>query len=122
MGGAFASDAEAMTPMLQILARRGLIYVDNPPDDESLAARLASEAGVARATVDRLVDDVENRDAIDLRLRELEDVARERGAAVGLVHPYPVTLDRLVAWAATLDAKAIDLAPVSALVNLQPDS
>lgn len=122
MGGAFVADAGSLTPMLQILARRGLIYVDNHPGASSLATRLASEAGVARAAVDRRIDGVENRDAIDLRLRELEDIARERGAAVGIAHAYPVTLDRLVAWAATLDAKTIDLAPVSALANLQPDS
>ncbi len=122
MGGAFVTDGEAVSPMLQILARRGLIYVDNRPGAPSLAPRLASEVGASRATVDRRIDSVETRDAIDLRLRELEAIARERGAAVGVAHAYPVTLDRLVAWVATLDAKTIDLAPVSALVNLQPDS
>lgn len=122
MGSRFAASPEAFRPMLQVLARRGLLYVDNHPTPETIAARLASEVGAARAIVDRVIDDVEAGDDIDLRLRQLEEIARSEGAAVGLAHPYPVTLSRLSVWAATLEAKAIDLAPVSAVANLQPDS
>ena len=32
---------------------------------------------------------------------------------------YPVTIERVAAWAATLDAKGIDLVPVSAIANRQ---
>ena len=35
--------------------------------------------------------------------------------AVALAHPYPVTIDRLKEWTASLEKKGIALAPVSAL-------
>ena len=35
----------------------------------------------------------------------------------GIARPYPVTIERLAQWAASLDEKGIDLAPVSALIG-----
>ncbi|HET9018836.1 MAG TPA: divergent polysaccharide deacetylase family protein, partial [Acetobacteraceae bacterium] len=54
-------------------------------------------------------------------LERLEEVARDRGAALGLVSlPRPVTLDRLAAWTATLSRRGLALAPVSAIVQPPP--
>ena len=60
-----------------------------------------------------------SRAAIDRRFAELERIARARGAAVGVGQPYPVTLERLAAWARTLPEKNMVIAPLSALVPAQ---
>ena len=39
------------------------------------------------------------------------------GSAVGLGAPYPVTIERIAAWASTLESKGLILVPVSALVS-----
>ena len=117
MGSRFASSQEALTPMLQTLADRGILYVDNRPGPDTVATRVAGEIGVAHAVVDRVIDETATPDTIDLRLRELEDLARAEGTSVGLAQGYPVTLARLAAWAATLEAKAIDLAPIAAVTH-----
>ena len=117
MGSRFAASQEALTPVLQTMADRGILYVDNRPGPDTVAARVAGEIGVAHAVVDRVIDETATPDTIDLRLRELEDLARADGASVGLAQGYPVTLARLAAWAATLEAKAIDLAPIAAVTD-----
>ncbi len=122
MGSRFAASQEALTPMLQIMADRGILYVDNRSVADTVAAQVAGEVGVAHAIVDRVVDETATGDTIDLRLRELEDMARAEGAAIGLARDYPVTLERLAVWAATLEAKAIDLAPIAAVTNLPSGS
>jgi len=38
---------------------------------------------------------------------------------VAIARPYPVTLERLTAWAATLDERGLVLAPVSAVADAQ---
>ncbi len=60
-----------------------------------------------------------SRTAIDQRLAELEGIVRQQAFAVAIAAPYPATLERLAAWAATLEAKQLTLAPVSALADRQ---
>ena len=50
------------------------------------------------------------------RLAELERVARERGFAVGVGHPYDTTLVALADWLAGLEDRGFRLAPLSAVV------
>jgi polysaccharide deacetylase 2 family uncharacterized protein YibQ len=57
---------------------------------------------------------------IDKQLAALEAAARHNGAALGVAAPYPASVDRLVAWAATLNDKGLVLAPVSAVATVQP--
>ena len=52
---------------------------------------------------------------IDAAFERLEAAARQTGAALAIVSPTPVALDRLKAWTGSLDAKGIVLAPASAL-------
>ena len=47
---------------------------------------------------------------------KLEQLAKKKGQAIGVGFPYPVTLERISHWAVKLNAKGIDLVPVSALL------
>lgn len=116
MGSRFTAASEAMGPVLRHIHERGLLFVDAATTPRSVAPRLAPEIGLPFVAGDRVIDDIATRDAIDLRLRELEEIARERGVAVGLGSPYPVTRERLLEWAAGLERKGLVLAPVTAVV------
>jgi polysaccharide deacetylase 2 family uncharacterized protein YibQ len=53
---------------------------------------------------------------LDQRLAALDALALGKGSALGIVMlPYPVTLDRVAAWASGLAQKGVALAPVSAI-------
>ncbi len=107
-GERFAGSSSLFIPVLQELASRGLMYVD-PRDN-------ASDPGAA-VTVTKLVDEPPLRAAIDARLAELEQAARDGKPALGLAGPLrPVTVERIASWARGLDGRGIALVPASALL------
>jgi uncharacterized protein len=120
-GSAFTADAAALDPVLKELSARGLILVDARAAQDSRAASGATAAGLPRAVSDGTVDLSPSAEAIDAELAALEEAARSGQAAVGFLGPYPVTLERLALWLPTLAGKGITLAPVTAVVNRQPD-
>jgi polysaccharide deacetylase 2 family uncharacterized protein YibQ len=117
MGSRFTTNPVTLRPVLTALKSRGLLYVDNQPGTRSVAPGVARDIGLPHGTTDRFIDDVATRAAIDEQLAALEAIAREKGAALGVGSPYPVTLDRIAQWAPTLASKGIALAPVSAVVR-----
>lgn len=121
MGSRFTASTDALRPVMLRLRDRGLMFVDARTTPRSVAAGLASSLGLARAINDRLIDEPAARLPIDTQLADVERVAKETGNAVAIGQPYPVTFERLNAWLPTLEGKGIALAPITALVNRQPD-
>jgi polysaccharide deacetylase 2 family uncharacterized protein YibQ len=95
------------------------MFLDARTSRNSVAASMAATMEMPRALNNRFLDDEASRVAIDARLFELEQIAKSEGHAVGVGFPYPVTIERLARWAATLENKGITLAPMSAVANLQ---
>jgi len=120
-GSRFTASTDALRPVMLRLRDRGLMFVDARTTPRSVAAGLASSLGLARAINDRVIDEPAARLPIDTQLADIERVARETGNAVAIGQPYPVTFERLNAWLPTLEAKGLALAPITALVNRQPD-
>ncbi len=121
MGSRFTASERHMSPILEELKARGLLFLDNRASEDSVADSLAAEIGVPRTVNDRSLDRVQaSRIAIDARLLQLENVARAQGFAVAMGRPYPVTIERLREWAQGLQARGLALAPISALADRQP--
>ncbi len=78
-----------------------------------------SELVMAWAVTDRVVDGEATAPTIDGTLHDLETVAAKDGVALGIGLPYPVTFERVLAWAPALAAKGIVLAPSSAVAGRQ---
>ena len=97
------------------------MFVDSHSTDNSVAGSLSKSIGLPRAVSDFALDQQASRDAIDQRLLQLEHTAHQTGVALGLGEVYPVTIERLAQWIATLERKGIALAPVSATADMQPD-
>jgi polysaccharide deacetylase 2 family uncharacterized protein YibQ len=115
-GERFGAVAGQVAPVLRSLAARGLFYIDARP-----AAVLPP--GLWGAVVDVVIDEPAVRSEIDAKLTLLENLARQRGWALGLAGaPRPVTTDRIADWTNGLSAKGFVLAPASALVHLAPDN
>ena len=119
MGSRFTASSDDLRPVLSALKVRGLMFLDARTSSNSVAARLAATIGLPRAINDRFLDVQASRPAIDQRLGEIEAIALANGFAVAVSHPFPVTLERLARWAASLDESRFVLAPISALVNKQ---
>ncbi|SLN13452.1 divergent polysaccharide deacetylase family protein [Oceanibacterium hippocampi] len=119
MGARFTSSEDDMRPVIKALHDRGLMLLDSRASRFSVAGRVATEIGAHRALNNRFIDSEPNRTAIDGRLHDLERIAAAEGSAIGIALGYPVTIERLAEWAATLNEKGLVLAPVSALVDRQ---
>jgi polysaccharide deacetylase 2 family uncharacterized protein YibQ len=117
MGSRFTTSEQALTPVLEALKKRGLLFVGSRLVPQNRARDLAKKAGLAFATVDLGIDVATSSAAIDAQLARLEALARKQKLAVGIAEPYPVTLARLAAWIPTLAGKKLVLAPVSALAT-----
>lgn len=117
MGSRFTASADHLRPVLRELNDRGLLFLDSRYGEGSAGPKLAAEIGVPRAVNDRFLDTEPSRAAIDAKLAQLERQAREKGSAVAMALPYPVTVERISGWAKALVAKGVALAPISALAD-----
>jgi polysaccharide deacetylase 2 family uncharacterized protein YibQ len=113
----FTTVQESLSPVLEVLKKRGLLLVEGGAE-KSVAGALSVALNLPRVASDRILDDEASRESIDQRLGELETTARQKGAALGIGDAYPATIERVAAWAKTLEEKGLALAPVSALAAL----
>ncbi len=116
MGARFTAEDAAMTPLLDELGRRGLMYLDDRSSSRSRAAELAS-GRLPFAAADLVIDTDPAPAAIDARIAQLEQIARERGFAVGVASAFPTSVDRLAAWAGGAAARGLTLVPVTSLAR-----
>lgn len=120
MGSKFTASEAAMTPVLQELKRRGLLFMDARTSQYSVAGKLARTLRVPRVINNRYIDDEPTEEDIRKRLEEIENLAKTYGAAAAIGRAYPVTMKTVAAWAADLDKRGFELVPVTAVVNRQP--
>ena len=114
MGSAVLANRQVAEPVLRALKERGLMFVDNGIVADSAARDIARRLGLPFAVNDRTLDGGQvSRRAIEARLVEAERLAREQGLAVVMAHPYPVSLELLVAWTDELEARGFVLVPAT---------
>ena len=118
MGSKITQDKRAMRVVMDILAEKGLLYVDSMTINSSVAAQTALEGGVPAQRRDIFLDHVAETDFIEGALLDLEEKARKNGYAVAIGHPYPETYAALLKWLPTLRDKGLQLAPITAVIEM----
>ncbi len=117
-GSRFSGSEPDLKPILREIRDRGLLFVDNRTNAESVAARVARDLRLPHAVNDRTLDDGEpSHVAIDARLVQTERLARTTGAAVVMGQPYPVTIERLRDWIRGLESRDFILVPITAIAE-----
>jgi len=117
MGARFTAEPEAMTPVIQDIAKRGLLYLDDGTSARSKADSVAAQQGAPFAAADLLIDASQDRGAILKKLDELERIARAKGTAIATGSAFDVTVEAVTSWANEAKARGIEIVPVSALVR-----
>lgn len=117
MGARFTGNEPAVAPVLSEVAKRGLIYFDDGSSTRSLAGQLAGANNGSFARADVTLDAVPTGAEIDNALARLETLARQRGVAIGIAGPLPVTIDQISRWAKTVESRGLRLVPVSAVAS-----
>jgi polysaccharide deacetylase 2 family uncharacterized protein YibQ len=117
LGGQFLGNRQTLKPALVSLQTRGVYFLDTSVSPGSLGVQIAGEVSLPSRRADLVLDVVQSRESIDDQLSALERAARETGKAVGVAFIYPVTIERIAAWAPGLKEKGFALAPVSAMLE-----
>ncbi len=121
LGSRLLTRRRSLSPVMQDIAERGLLFVDDRATAGSLGYGMAQDLNIPTAYSEGLIDEPSaNRTAIDAKLNRIERIALSKGAAVALAQPYPVTIERLNTWIEELSSRGVALAPITAVVNRQP--
>jgi polysaccharide deacetylase 2 family uncharacterized protein YibQ len=113
MGGRFVVTDAVMQPIVREAAKRGLGYLDDGAAPRSVAASLAAGQAMPFAKADLAIDAVPTALEIDRALAGLENLAKERGAAVGIASALPISIERLGVWIKALEGRGIMLVPLT---------
>lgn len=104
--------------MEEILMAGGLYFVDSYTTHHSVALQMAAEQGVPAIKRDVFLDPDPAPETVAREFERLKALARERGLAVAIGHPYPATLAFLERAIPGLVEEGIELVPLSELVHL----
>lgn len=99
--------------MQEIRGRDGLFFIDSYTTPRSVALQIAREAGLNAARRDVFLDTDRSMVAVAREFERLKALARQRGVAVGIGHPYPETLEFLERELGMLDGEQFVLIPIS---------
>ncbi len=113
MGGRFVVADAVMQPIVREAAKRGLGYLDDGSAPRSVAATLAAGQAMPFAKADVSIDAVPTAVEIDRALAKLENLAKERGTAVGIASALPISIERIGVWTKALESHGIMLVPLT---------
>jgi len=120
MGSFLTGQEDSMNRFMAVLRERGgLYFVDSRTGVMSKAGLKARAEGLSSARRDVFLDNERDPVQIRKRLHEAVRLARLKGTALAIGHPYPETIAVLAAELPALAEKGIELVPVSRLISLQ---
>lgn len=116
MGSRFLTDSNNLRPVFAAINRNKLFFVENAGNSNyRLAETTARIAKTPYMAVDITLDNILTEHEIRLQLVALEKRAAERGYALGVLRPYPVSLQTVGAWTDTLARRGFRLITPSML-------
>ncbi|MBT3386320.1 MAG: divergent polysaccharide deacetylase family protein [Desulfobacula sp.] len=95
MGSKLTARSDQMNQIFSILKKENLFFVDSRTSAESQCRPSARLLKVKFARRDVFLDNIQNTDYIAGQLKKLVALAQKNGSAIGIGHPYDVTLETL---------------------------
>lgn len=117
MGSKFTSSEASMHPVMRVLHKDGLLFLDSLTSAKSVGAKIAQAEGVPNLTRQVFIDDNPSPAMIREQLLRVEEHARKTGSAIAIGHPRDTTIEALRAWLPTLPDKGFQLVPLTALAK-----
>ncbi len=116
MGSKLTQDSARMRQIFSILKKRGLFFVDSLTTPKSCCSRVAELFKLRFAERQVFLDNVQETNAIHFQIMRLISIAKERGKAIGIGHPYTITLETLERELPNIKSQ-VNIVPVSRLVG-----
>lgn len=117
MGSKLTEQPQPMNWLMSELKAQQLFFVDSRTSGRSVAQHQAVQAGIANAGRDIFLDNERNLASINDQFNKLIQLARRRGHAIAIGHPYPETVHYLQQVLPLLEQAGIQVVPVSQLLT-----
>lgn len=108
-----------MTWLMDAIKRRNFFFIDSRTTPNSVAGRIAREKNILTSSRDVFLDNEQSYFEIDRAFRKLIRVAKIKGTAIAIGHPYKTTLDYLEMAIPLLARQNVIIMPASNLIALQ---
>jgi polysaccharide deacetylase 2 family uncharacterized protein YibQ len=115
MGSRLTRDARLMHSVLRVAQERGVMFLDSRTTNDTVGFSSARAMGVPAAMRDVFLDHNPSPRAIGHQFRMLRRIARDKGQAIAIGHPYPSTLRIVREEIARLKREGYELVTVSQL-------
>lgn len=115
----FTFSRKGVTPILEQLRDQNLVFIYTNQPRNYFLGEVADDLGLQVLVHDVVLDgdsDLSD-EGIDVNLLRLEAAAAQKGYALGVGRPYPVTVDRIKEWAAGLEEKGFVLVDTPSLLE-----
>ncbi|MBN1196626.1 MAG: divergent polysaccharide deacetylase family protein [Candidatus Aminicenantes bacterium] len=121
MGSLTTGDPQTMSRVLSVLKEEGLFFVDSRTSVSTVAYSMARKMNVAATQRDIFLEDINN-DQVTYRYARSQVIkgaklARSRGYAVAIGHPYPTTLKAIRDAVKEVRDMGVHFVPVSQLLE-----
>jgi polysaccharide deacetylase 2 family uncharacterized protein YibQ len=95
MGSRFTEIEEKMSPVLGVLKKHGLFFIDSRTTPLSKGFELSHRMGLKSATRNVFLDNEQDVAAIKKQLNSAVVMARKKGGVIAICHPHPSTIAAL---------------------------
>lgn len=113
MGAKFTNDGGALLPVFSQIKARGLVYFDDNSNGRTLINSIARAANLPNRRADITINGEQSYTEIQRTLVGLENLARDKGLAIGVGTGLEATIDAVESWARELEDRGFLLVPLS---------
>lgn len=122
MGSELTQQDREMSWLMENIGSRGLYFVDSRTTDLTVAASAATRAGVQNASRDVFLDHDRSTEKMTAAWDKAHRLAKQKGSAVLIAHPYPETLDFLELKLSERPVDAVQIVPASVLIERRQEA
>ncbi len=116
MGSRLTRERAAMMPLLDVVKERGLFFVDSLTGSRSIAYDLARRMGLRSTYRNVFLDSEIGVDYSRRKLVELFELAKKKGRALAIGHPFPETIQALREGLSLMSKYGVQLVPASRVI------
>ncbi len=117
MGSKATQSEKTMLPVMRVIKRRNLFFVDSKTTSETLAYKLALKAGIKSAIRTIFLDNTDDEVAIKEMLEYASGAAKANGHSIAICHPHKNTLKAIKSFLKNYNKNDIMLVPITDLIH-----
>ncbi|WP_438462321.1 divergent polysaccharide deacetylase family protein [Marinomonas sp. PE14-40] len=117
MGSLLTQDTQRMEWVMEVIQPMELFFIDSLTSPNSVALANALKFNLTTTRRDVFLDNIQDEKAIDRQFKRLLAIAKKRGKALAIGHPYPATMNYLSKRLAKLDDDGIRLISIAEYIE-----